>query len=133
MELSVWICKTPWDERGSYQVTATYGQFNSSACKYEFSCEHSPETLFLLGWECEIVAAVFSAYLHLDLRTSYFFSYLLSFVSLNLLLLFCFAAEMHGNEEYHPCKTEGDAQLLGEGKTADPPHPRHRPFKTHKL
>lgn len=44
-----------------------------------------------------------------------------------------FYNEMHGNEEYHPCKTEGDAQLLGEGKTADPPHPRHRPFKTHKL
>lgn len=61
----MWICKTPWDERGPYQVTATYWQFNSIACKYEVSCEHSPDTL--LGWEGEIVAAVFSAYLDLDL------------------------------------------------------------------
>lgn len=54
MELSVFICRTPWDERGPYQVRP--------ACTYEFSCEHSPEILFLLGWESGIVAAAFSLY-----------------------------------------------------------------------
>ncbi|KAK2103682.1 PHD finger protein 21A [Saguinus oedipus] len=41
--------------------------------------------------------------------------------------------KMHGNEEHHPGLAEGDAQLLGEGKTADSPHPRHRPLQTCRL
>ena len=48
-------------------------------------------------------------------------------------LPFSLAAEMHGNEEHHPGPAEGDAQLPGEGKTADPPHPRHRPLQTCRL
>uniref|UniRef100_A0A3Q1M959 PHD finger protein 21A n=1 Tax=Bos taurus TaxID=9913 RepID=A0A3Q1M959_BOVIN len=41
--------------------------------------------------------------------------------------------KMHGNEEHHPGPAEGDAQLPGEGKTADPPHPWHRPLQTCRL
>ncbi|PNI46710.1 PHF21A isoform 24, partial [Pan troglodytes] len=41
--------------------------------------------------------------------------------------------KMHGNEEHHPGPAEGDAQLPGEGKTADSPHPRHRPLQTCRL
>uniref|UniRef100_A0AC11D2L0 PHD finger protein 21A n=1 Tax=Ovis aries TaxID=9940 RepID=A0AC11D2L0_SHEEP len=41
--------------------------------------------------------------------------------------------KMHGNEEHHPGPAEGDAQLPGEGETADPPHPRHRPLQTCRL
>uniref|UniRef100_A0A2K5VHY3 PHD finger protein 21A n=1 Tax=Macaca fascicularis TaxID=9541 RepID=A0A2K5VHY3_MACFA len=41
--------------------------------------------------------------------------------------------KMHGNEEHHSGPAEGDAQLPGEGKTADSPHPRHRPLQTCRL
>lgn len=48
-------------------------------------------------------------------------------------MLVSFVPEMYGNEEHHPGKTEGNAQFVGEGKTAHPPHPGHQSVETHKL